>query len=246
MVYLGASLQLSTIFVRRSRRLALQCFTLMVLSRYRATPMTITLCLSVLPSRWTNYLPRGVPLELKAPRIMVPRLGIRSMEPTTSLRTLGKRASIMIPALKRQRGPTGCDGLGCWTRRLPQWTRTFVPVSGGQPKEWKVPKPLVPTPAAWPFCTSLPLKKTYILGMTGALLGRPVVVTLTVATRPLPLLACRALTGSRELARTIGPERPLSTKSRVEVAQVTALALRRTMKLLKPLQPQPTTPITPV
>lgn len=79
-----------------------------------------------------------------------------------------------------------------------------------------------------------------------ALLGRPVVVTLTEATRPLPLLACSILTGSRSLARTIGPSRPLSTKSSVEVAQVTALALRRTMNLLKPLQPHRTTPISPV
>lgn len=241
-----ASLQLSTIFVLSRRSLALHSFTLIALAEYRETPITTTFCEAVLSRSLTNYGPRGVPFELQAPNIIVCNFGARRTPSTTPLRTFGKRASTTIPALQRQRGPNGRPGLvpRTWLHLHP--TRTFVAVSEGKPHEWNVPKPLVPTPAAWPLCNRRPLKKTYILGITVALPGRPVVVTLTEATRPLPLLACNTLTGSRSLARTIGPSRPLSTKSSVEVAHVTALALRRTMNLLKPLQPHPTTPINPV
>ncbi len=109
-----------------------------------------------------------------------------------------------------------------------------------------MPKLLAPCPAAWPLCTSPLLKQRSILGIRVPFLLLPVVVTLTVATRPLPVLSCSIFIGNREFAKTIGPRNLLSTNDIVEVEHVTALALRSIIKLLKLLQRLPTILVTPI
>lgn len=186
---------------------------------------------------WTNYLPAGVPFVLKALSIMVSSLGVESTVWRTPLFSFGKSPIILTLlvscAVTCSRGEILA---GRRTVGRPQVTPILILVSGGQPQEWKVSSVLVSCPAAWPVWNSWPRKQSDILGILGCLLTR-VFVTLTVATRPLWLLACSMLTGTRSLAKMIGPVRPLSTKSTVDVAHDTALALRSMMNLLQCVQP---------